>query len=504
MDEGNQQNPNTNIDSEDSADMKNEDMQTINQTPESSQEISEEPTHRKFMGMKLSKKQLLLFLGVGLIIVSLLVAWLLTRSDTVDVSLTQVDDSSQNEPAPLSMGAAVTYIDGTVEYMVEDEWVDVESGMSLVAGQMVRTGDASRAIVTFDDGSAIRLNENTQVALSELLSDSIVVMNEQGEVYSRVVASESRVFSVESEEHTYTALGTAYRTTNTDDKEGVEVFHSTVKVDEETDVKEGEGYFNESQDEEKEKVVELDKEGLKDDEFLQWNKDQDEKEQEFSDKLGFLEDIDKEEEKEEEKPEEEETDDGPRITANGETTEKGIRVNWSSKGVSTSYGYKVVFSSKDSTPTYGEDSSKFVEAGSSTILLELTDGKTWYVRVCSYRGDAGCKFYSNTVTLKAPFVEKEKVVSGAVSASLDGSVLSWTFSGTAPYGFKVVWNTTGSPTYPASGENAGSKLTDGSSINLGEIIEGNGTFKVRICKYTNGTQEDKCVDYSNEIEFVKS
>jgi hypothetical protein len=78
--------------------------------------------------------------------------------------------------------------------------------------------------------------------------------------------------------------------------------------------------------------------------------------------------------------------------------------------------------------------------------------------------------------------------------------LSWTFGGTAPYGFKIAYNTTGSPVYP--GDSA--VYSDKAAINLSALSLSSGsTYYIKVCKYTDGSQDQKCVDYSNQIIYTK-
>ena len=398
-------------------------------------------------------------------------------------------------------GAAVTDVLGTVEYNVGEGWLEVEPGTTIEETHQLRTGEDSRAVVTLDDGSAIRLNSDSLVTFSELTTASVVVDNESGQVYSRVSASDTRVFSVSVGEDSYQALGTAYRTVNEKDTKGVEVFHSKVKTEDsekkEKEVGEGESFFTKHSDEEQvDKVAKLDLEDLKDDDFLKWNKEKDEDEKEYKDKLGFIKDIDEPKEKDEEPAD---TSKPTGISAWGAKADEGVKVTWSVNGVNTSNGFKVVYSKKDSTPTYGEDSSKYVGAGESSKVIGLTDGNKWYFRVCAYNGEGGCSNYSNAFSVTAPKVEKEPVTEGTMSVELDGDVLAWEFSGKAPHGYKVVWNTEGTPAY---GEDS-SKYTSSTELNLNDKISEPGDYYVRVCAYTAGTQSEGCVYYSDQVEWTK-
>lgn len=439
-------------------------------------------------------KKMLLIAGAITLVLGVVTLLLWPSSDN------DADQNNINQQQAYNQGAAVTYTDGTVEYNIGAGWNVVTPGLSLNESDKVRTGADSRAIVTLDDGSAIRLNQNAEISLTLLSTTQVTIVNSGGEVYTRVVSSETRQFEVQINEQSYLALGTAYKTVNTYGEEGVEVYHSKVDVTDKAKVAQGESYYTKTGDaDKKDKVAKIDLLKLKDDAFIVWNKTQDETQKDFADKLGVLTEIDKQEP--------EPVDDTPapvtaKIVASGSKLSDGVNVSWSSSGVDTSNGFKVVYSNKNAVPSYGTDSAKYIKTGLSSTVLDLKDGKTWYIRVCAYDGDSGCSNYSNAVTVTAPYVAPVLVENGAITATLTGDILSWTFLGTAPHGFKVVWNEDGLPTYPTSGVNPGSQFLNEIDIDLSTTITDTGTYKVRVCKYTNGTESDQCVDYSNQITFI--
>ena len=418
--------------------------------------------------------------------------------------------SEQESEIVYYQGSAVTAVEGEAEYNSGGEWMAVEQGTQLEEGSSLRTLSGSRAILTLDEGSAIRLDNETTITITKLTADEVVIENVKGQVYTRVVPSETRVFVVTVGEQDYQAVGTAYKTVNYEEEKGVEVYHSKVDVKEKTEVSEGETYFTTTKDEaKKEKVAKLNLEDLEGDDFLSWNKAKDEAEAEFADKLGFIKDLGKEEEKEEEEPAPAPTNPSTPIgiTLSGSKGSEGINLSWSVNGVSITEGYKVVYDIKDNTPSYGENSAAYQSPEKTSTVLSVVDGNTYYIRICAYRGSGGCDSYSNTIQVTAPL---KAIEAGSVTASLASPVISWTFTGTAPWGFKVVWNTSGSPTYPASGDNAGSRLVSGTSLNLDDKITAkdeypSGTYKVRVCKYNKNlsANPNQCVDYSNEVEFEK-
>lgn len=448
-------------------------------------------------------KWLLIGIAITVALALMVAAFVLLRQAKPKETVKKTETKQQ----VASQGAAITFTEGTVEYTKAGKWQPVTNSPSLTAGDSVRTGNASRTIIALDDGSAIRLDQNSEVTLTRLTTKSVVVTNKSGNVYTRVTPSTSRTFVVAVNGQTYTALGTAFKTTNDGSTEGVAVYQSKVETSDKTTVEEGKSYYVKTTDTTRiNKVSDIDVVALKADAFLKWNKTEDEKEPAFADKLGTLKDIDV--------PVPAPAAPIPvtiptaatpavGIVASGAKTDAGIKITWTPTGIDTKNGFKVAYSKSSTSPTYGADSAKFVDGSARSVTLEIKDGKTWHVRVCRYDGDGKCSFYSNTVSVTAPYVEPAKVTSGTIDATLSGSTLNWTFTGSAPYGYKVVWSTSGSPTYPPSGTNGGAKLVSGNSLNIGEAIPNSGTYKVRVCVYTNGTDQAACLYYSTEIDFTK-
>lgn len=425
-----------------------------------------------------------------------------------------VDQSVVNESAQEAQGnavslqgAAITDVEGTVEYNTGGGWNEIKDWTEIEQTNQIRTLADSRAVITLDDGSAIRLDSNTSVTLARLGNDEVIINNESGQVYTRVSPSDSRVFLVMVGEDEYRALGTAYKTVNDPDEKGVEVYQSKVQTQDAEqqprEVVEGQAFYtkhSEASKVGKPSSIDLDK--LKDDDFMRWNHKKDLAEKEYADKLGVLVDIDKPRKQEQEPQPQPQP--APQlasgISVSGVKTDDGIKVSWSVRGVDTSNGFKVVYSNSDAAPTYGKHSAQYVGAGTYSTTIKIYDGKAWYVRVCAYRGEAGCVNYSNAIKVTAPAkeVSKEKVTRGVISASLSGSKLSWTYTGKAPYGYKVTWSESLNPTYPENN----SIYINGTSLDLSKKLGSKqGKYNVRVCAYTAGTESAKCVDYSANTSY---
>ncbi len=406
---------------------------------------------------------------------------------------TELPIPAAQEPVT-TLGASIAAIEGTVEYSSDgDTWIGATGGESLAHLDYVRTLDESRGIVLFDDGSVVRLDSNTELYLSSLLASEIEVTLVDGQVYSRVVESENRVFTVVTSNDRFEALGTAYKTATDGTKDELEVYQSTVKVTSaDLQVSEGNKYDSDTK-----KLGEIDLSLLTEDEFAQWNKQKDSESEQFKDKLGVLNDKPKVDDKPAAPPTNSGQSNG--IVLSGSKTDQGVKLSWSLSGVSSQQGFKLVRSKTDSTPTYSENEALYVSSSSARSSTWYNDnGGTHYYRICIYF-EGTCSTYSNTVQVTSPLIEKEPVKSGGITLSIVDQQISWSLvGGTAPHGFKVVLDSSASPEYP---ENSIQYVSPGTtSATLPEKAAG--TYYVRVCKYTNGTQDAGCVDYSNEVEYV--
>jgi len=429
------------------------------------------------------------------ILVGAIVTALLLVGGSLYVALGKDQEESpsvtESQQSPL-MGVSVLLIDGAASHSPDGEaWEELTTDTDLSEGDYIRTEAVSRVVLNFDDGSALRMNESSTVQLKQLSADDIVVVNQAGDVYSRVVESD-RAFAVEVEGVAYTALGTAYQTVNKATDKGVRVIQSKVQAGDE-EVDEGKQYYKEHTNAELvDKVTDITVEELKSDNFMLWNLEQDEKSEEFKDKLGYWQKV---KESADEAPAETPAQSaGIRLSASN--SGKGTVLSWSVSGISAPKGFKIV-RNKTGSPTFGKDESAYIDKSSArSYTWGASKAGTFHYRVCVYTGSS-CTNYSNTVTIESPYVAPEAVVPGAVTLSVNGSgVFSWTYAGTAPHGFKVVAATSPSPSYPNNSIHFGT-----SPYTFKKTTPG--TYYVRVCKYTASSDiSGGCTDYSNEVTYV--
>jgi ferric-dicitrate binding protein FerR (iron transport regulator) len=460
-------------------------------------EVVAEPAVVTFEASKkrnLPKKSLFVAVAAALVLVVGAFTFMANKNNQ-----NQAPIATDQQQMASQMKGAVTVLDGTALISEDGEvWKTLSQKDTLKQGDWVRSDESSRVVITLDDGSAIRLEELSSVQLKKLESNDVVVVNANGQIYTRVVESD-RAFNVEVNGQTYKALGTAYKTINSEKVKGVQVYQSTVALDQ-TKIDEGKQYFEQNPSNKlTQKVTDIPVGELQSDEFMKWNLEQDKKSDEFKNKLGFLQKIEAEKKNKEKTEAPKPAPAEASFSLTGQQASKGIQLNWSIASQSGFDGFKVIKSTSNSNPTYGVDGSVYVSDPSTrSFLLDKKDGKFYYIRVCTYDADKnGCTAVSNVIKVQAPYQEQEKVKDGTVTLSATGQTINWTFTGTAPHGFKVVASKTDStPSYPNQ-----SKYYIGpgtTSVKLKDFSPG--SYFVRVCKYTADPNiSGGCTNYSNSV-----
>ena len=189
---------------------------------------------------------------------------------------------------------------------------------------------------------------------------------------------------------------------------------------------------------------------------------------------------------------------------------------WTASG-SFPNGFKIAYSSHNTVPVYPGDEYEYASNGStrSIIIDNLTEGETYYFRVCKYEGGS-CTVYSNmksylvpiVTTTKTPKPTKEPVPTATPDASsivlnsvVDegcGAVrVNWTPDGSFPNGFKILWSDVnnppvfpGDPNYLESSPSATSVYLDGYTDGV--------TYYFRVCRFDGGG----CDVYSNVVTYT--
>jgi uncharacterized protein YkwD/uncharacterized protein YgiM (DUF1202 family) len=175
-----------------------------------------------------------------------------------------------------------------------------------------------------------------------------------------------------------------------------------------------------------------------------------------------------------------------------------VKLLWNVNGVDTSKGFKVL-KSESVNPSYPNDNPVYLSDGNTRKYVKtgLKAGNTYHFRVCNYTGD-GCGVYSNDVAVQIDGSTKVEDTGSIAAISLsvtevDGyAKLSWTITGNAPKGFKVVVSENTNPVYPGDTYHY---LSDSQvrTDKWKDLTPGK-TYHFRVCEYLgNG-----CGVYSND------
>jgi hypothetical protein len=412
-----------------------------------------------------------------------------TTSQQIATTQQTSTDEKEIESAPV-MGATLSYLEGVVEYKDDSgAWSKATKDLAILKDNGLRTtGVTSRAIVTLEDGSAIRLDGDTEILFDSLTKSRVTITQEAGYVYSRIVTSSSRSYFVNTEDAQYQALGTAFRTTSSGDEQSVEVFHNNVKeTRNNTSVAEGEKLIvkNEADLSKNKTKDKMDIEKIKEDKFITWNRQQDSADPNFKSALGFLNDIE-----------------GPKI----EVTEPAVGSTVEIEGdVSTGTINIKGKTDKDTVLTVQSKS----QSGSSPVQASVSeDGSFETGNINAPLGNSvfelvGTDKIGNKTKLNVSYTVKKKTVSAQQGIALtlveaDGKVkLSWGLVGiTTPDGVKLLYNKEGNPTFPDDIKQYIPSGTTNVEVDMSSLTSGK-RFSFKICRYD--TETDSCDIYSNEV-----
>ncbi len=450
----------------------------------------------KKIGIILTSSLAILLFGLG-------VFWALVGKNYVKTE-EQVQDLSESEES-FVFGARAVYVDGMVWRKEGDRLVSVKEGDGFIEGDELSTGKGARLVLETDEGSILRLDEESEIVLSELTAERMVFFERSGSLFAKVRKDENHRFIIQAGEITVESLGTSFLVEN-DDEVKVQVFESQVKV-----LKDGEEDKVGEQEEWKEKtgeVKKIDQEEMKKDEFVNWS---------LEDKTVAMisktpsPEVTKKVEPTEAKEPTNTPEPGASIKLSGETDGSGVVLEWVANGLDVSNGFKAV-KSLTANPVFPGDSYVYLDANKNSHRWGLTDGKEWHFRVCQYLGEGKCGSYSNEIVLTAPTGgtsnEGGDTGNGTVnSISLSGSKvtegevkMTWTVDGSSPKRFKVTWGETSGPTYPPrSGEEKQwhyISKPEQRNDSVSGLIPGK-TYYFRVCEYLGGT----CGKYSNELSI---
>ncbi|MEK7073239.1 MAG: FecR domain-containing protein [Patescibacteria group bacterium] len=406
-----------------------------------------------------------------------------------------------NDAAPkvFGLGGELTLVVGNVQWRATaaDAWQAASEGAQINPGSELDVPGDGRAVVTLDDGSAVRLNGKTTLAFASVVRNAVEIRESRGTAYYRVVKDPNRTFTVVTEEGTVTALGTAFAVARDADKKtlNVHVLESKVKIALAKDgtklEKElGQGktlsYDGTKSPDTGTKESVIDPQKIAVVPFFAWNISEDAKE---GAPLGIATGVKElalatesgDTEKVaaltvEEKPALAAVAPEPKpvpapaptptstgIVLSGSVSGTTAVFSWKVNGVDVANGFKLV-TSLTPNPVYPGNTYQYLSdpVVRSYTWKGLQGGTILHFRVCAYNGNGACGVYSNDVELKTGTVAVKPpsgytlLTSGqqvSVQQSPNGMHISWTPSLVANFlYYKVVRSeTNGDLYYPNDG-----------------------------------------------------
>jgi len=426
-------------------------------------------------------------------------AFILTRDSSEQLaSNDETVDEQTSEVQPI--GATVILTEGTLQTLDDSgEWQDYKKNAEVTEGTKFKTvGASSRAVIAFDDGSALRIDANSEVELETLHADRIEILHTSGYTYNRVLPTSDMTYIVKSADAQYQALGTAFKTAVTGDEQSVEVYHSSViETGLNKTAKEGEKLIVKSNTTPSDNgaIKQLDIEEIKTDAFLEWNRALDENDENYKDSLGFLSDIT-----------------SPEITLNATDGATILLDPNASEGTTeisgtTEQGITLTVQSKTQSGSSPVNVTVGADGAFTTPVLTAPVGSAVFEFVAKDRaGNTATKTIRITFQRKSTPVGESGgsnnssiVLSGSLNGSNDKINLSWAFSGStsAPDGVKLVFSKTSDPLLANSDPDAIMVSSgDSATVNVSKFESGK-TYYIKACIYDNGSSS--CGLYSNQI-----
>ncbi len=442
-------------------------------------------------------------LAVSLLAVLLLVgSWAFffskrNTSVTAPLLSNQASSSDVSADSP-ALKATLSYLEGVVEQKNDrGEWTTASQDVQFSNGMCIRTsGASSRAVVSFEDGSEIRLDASTEVSFDRLTQNQITIRQESGYAYHRVTGSSSRKYNVVTDNAQYESLGTAFRTIASGDEEAIEVFQSTVS--ETTSNKSaGEGQKliakSNAQPEKSGSIEQLDIENIKKDPFIIWNRERDQKSDTFKNNLGFLKDFD-----------------GPTIEISEPAENESVEVE---EGATTG---KINIKGKTEPKSTLSVQSKSI-TGSSPVTITINDDGSF--ETGEIQGVIGTSLFEFTAkdrlgnktvkTVTYVFKRQVEVQEQGITLTIDKSdkkrtvTLSWSLVGiSTPDGVHVLRTEDGlKPTETDLYKTITSKTTSTLTISYDDL-DSTKTYNFVVCRYLE--DQDSCDEFSNRASISLS
>lgn len=139
--------------------------------------------------------------------------------------------SEQLTTLQLPANPTIEVISGVVQKKSATGWVDIISGESLADGDTIKTSPAADAVITYPNGSQLRLDEKTEITL-QAFSQGTSLFQDSGRTWSRVgkLLGTRGAYEIETPTIVATVRGTAFSTTVTNVDAVIETDEGSVEI----------------------------------------------------------------------------------------------------------------------------------------------------------------------------------------------------------------------------------------------------------------------------------
>lgn len=174
-----------------------------------------------------SKKFYIVFLLIAAILI--FIFWSITKQPAEQTE--EIDLGIADEQTEANLLAQVTQITGSL-FLLDDQQnqTALSAHENLQQGDVIKTAEDSKAIITLPDNSIIRLDADSQIKLSQFGLADIIIEHQQGQTFHRVNEDSAAIYRVTSEQTEMTALGTGFNVQTKSNKLYLTVTESNVKV----------------------------------------------------------------------------------------------------------------------------------------------------------------------------------------------------------------------------------------------------------------------------------
>ncbi len=449
--------------------------------------------------LRLTKKTLWLIVGFIMSAILVIIAAFYLLNLNSQTNSTDQQDPDTNQPTA-TLSGEIALAEGNVQYQSDSSWVAVTSGQSVKQGTAIKTGPDARAVINLDDGSAVRLDQSSEITLTALNNSTITITQISGRAYHRVEPGQV-TYQVNTPQATTTALGTIFSTSSNQSTDTVHVLESKVRVkpkamlkdldNNQVEVATGkQAFINPTEL----KVDSIDQDSLKDDFYL-WNS-----------ALDKGQPMPSATPKPTSTPQPTKTiapasSQAAAITLTGSVGPGKATLKWKLHGTSAPQGFKIIKSHTDN-PAFGKDEAVYVSDSQATSYTWANlDNKATNFRIGIYNG-SGISLYSNTINITPQAKPSSVSYSGNISLGAPVReatkvILNWTATNQDQVGgWKVVYSTSPNPTYPEHTANYASPSDR--STTFKDLPSGTYYFRVGAwidSKVTNSA-------YSNQVQIT--